>query len=612
MKRRVLVAISHPQVAQGLVDVLSMDPQYEVLSATLADAALAAREWKAELVLADAPAARQLRDLGPRLVVTAAGDGLIAQATAEQVRAAGWIYVDEVAERLGSFIPERQRVAAPAVGAGAWVWALLLALGAVALRVSYFIVGTDDPHFTGWYTDSFHHWQIAYLTKEIGVSHGRLWDLGGVEYFWGFIPTVLDALLLAVSFTATLWPLQLLNVAAGSAAVGALYLVGRRYWSHRVGLIVALFFAVNPVSIFTDVSGMQEPVALLFLSLALYWFLDRPVRAGLLLGLAAASRPDYWAFSFAILGSAALILGGLRWRPPFLRLGVISPYLRGYAVVLVPYMLHLWFVIGDPSTPWWARPFYPLYWNFLGNASGQWLADIQPTEHQLGVQAIARILLIVALAGQAITLRSRPRGWPVLVAGLWGATLIGFMLGISKYILAYLDRFWIDRIMLLLYLLVAVLLALALTWLERTAGVRRLASGTALGAVAVLALNFLWIPTIYYRDQIRPGYERNLAFGAQVASLAREGTVIVPGAAVHLTYALVQHGVGAQRLLSANYHPDYTPEAPEEFLAWLRRFDVRWMVIAPGDAFYENVARHEPAHFQLARQDIFHVYAVTP
>ncbi len=604
MKSRVLVAISHPQVASGVIGVLSLDPRFEVLSATPADAGAAAREWRAELVLADAPTARQLHDLGERLVVTAAGDGLVAQATAEQVHAAGWIFVDEVAERLASFLPKRERVARPAVGAGAWAWVLLLTLGAVALRVGYLAVGTDDPHFTGWYTDSFHHWQIAYLTKEIGFSQGRLWDLGGVEYFWGFIPTVLDALLLTVSFTTTLWPLQVLNLVAGSAAVGVLYLVGRRYWSHRVGLIVALFVAVNPVSVFTDVSGMQEPVALLFLSLALLWFLDRPARAGLMLGLAAASRPDYWAYSLAILGSAALILGGLRPRPPFVRLGAIAPYLRGYAIVVVPYMLILWMQTGNPI--------YPLYWNFLGNARGQWLADIQPTEHQLGIQAIARILLVASLAGQALVARSRPRGWPVLVAGLWGATLIGFLLGLSKYILAYLDRFWIDRIMLLLYLLVAVLVALALTWLERTAGVRRLASGTALGVLAALALNALWVPTLFYRDQIRAGYDRNLDFGAQVASLAREGTVIVPGAAVHLTYAMVQHGVGARRLLSANYHPDYTPEAPDEFLAWLRRYDVRWMVIAPGDLFYEDVARHEPTHFALVRQDIFAVYAVTP
>jgi len=31
---------------------------------------------------------------------------------------------------------------------------------------------------------SYHHWQISYLTLKIGLAHGRMWDLNGMEYYW--------------------------------------------------------------------------------------------------------------------------------------------------------------------------------------------------------------------------------------------------------------------------------------------------------------------------------------------------------------------------------------------------------------------------------------------
>jgi len=55
----------------------------------------------------------------------------------------------------------------------------------------------SDPNIVGWYTDVFHHWQVAYLSKEIGFKQEvwRLWDFKGMEYFWGVLhPVVLAAL----------------------------------------------------------------------------------------------------------------------------------------------------------------------------------------------------------------------------------------------------------------------------------------------------------------------------------------------------------------------------------------------------------------------------------
>lgn len=612
MSGSVVIAIANPRVAAGIVDELREDARYDVIAApTPGEAAAIAEERQADLLLADPESARGIPGaLSARVVVATTGDTDLALAVAREIGAAGWVKANDVAELLPQLL-RRVRAAASAqarteVGIPARAWALTFAAAAVLFRALYLLAGTDDPGFTGWYNDSYHHWQISYLSKEIGFFRGpRLWDLGGMEYFWGFIPTILGALFLAVTFTTALWPLQLLNVAAGSATVAVLYLVGRRYWSHRVGLLIALFFAVNPVSVFVDTSGMQEPVALLFLSLALLWFLDHPFRAGLMLGLAAASRPDYWVYSLAILASATFIVGRARKRTAFLDFRAIAPYLLGWAVPMTPYVLHLWIQTGNPL--------YPLYWNFLGNARGEWLLDVQPTPAQQLGQAVARVLLVAAIAGHVLVLRRRPQGWPVLVAGLWGVTLVGVMLGLSKYVLAYLERFWIDRIMLLLYLLAAVLVAVGVVALERRLRLERFMTGTALGLLVVLGLNALWLPTITYREQIRTWYATERAFGEKVAAIADEGTVLVPGAAVHLTYVLVQRGLGSDRLLSNVYHPDYRPGAPQEFLAWLRKHDARWLVIDRKDAFYRQVIAEERGRFvEVAAGGAFQLFRVTP
>ena len=72
-------------------------------------------------------------------------------------------------------------------------WLALAAAWTVALvpRVFalFFLTDPENPG-DGWHGDVFHHWQIAYLTKAIGLwdpNGPRLWDLKGLDYFWGLI-----------------------------------------------------------------------------------------------------------------------------------------------------------------------------------------------------------------------------------------------------------------------------------------------------------------------------------------------------------------------------------------------------------------------------------------
>jgi hypothetical protein len=475
-------------------------------------------------------------------------------------------------------------------------WVLGFAGLAALMRVAYLLIGTSDSRFVAWYIDSFHHWQISYLSKEIGLAQGRLWDLGGMEYFWGAIPALLGALAMAVTFSSDLWPMQLMNIVAGSASVGVLYLVGRRYWGHWAGIALALFFAVSPVSVLTDASVMQEPVAFLFLVLALYFFVERPLLAGVLLGLAASSRPDYWLYSGAILATGLVALRARGSLTAGYRTAL--PYVLGYAIGIGPYVLHLWLLTGNPV--------YSLYWNFLGNVRGEWMPEVEPTVRQLQAQAAARVLFGIGIVGLAITAWRRPTGWPVIAAGLWGLFLIGYVLGISKYILGYLDRFWFDRIMLLPYLAVAVLIAVGVARLARVPRVGRPIAGLALAA-AVIGLSAMWVPIGRYQTDAG-GFQRDLDFADRAAAVATTGRILVPGDAVVATYGLVHEGVGAQRLLSQLYHP----EEPAALAAWLREMDVRWIFLKAGDGFWSDLVRSDPERFPLRLSWVYDLYEVRP
>ncbi|HDJ22223.1 MAG TPA: hypothetical protein ENF19_03360, partial [Candidatus Bathyarchaeota archaeon] len=47
-----------------------------------------------------------------------------------------------------------------------------------------------------WNPDSYHHWQISYLSLHLGFKEWRLWDLLGCEYYWGMLPHLTQAALM--------------------------------------------------------------------------------------------------------------------------------------------------------------------------------------------------------------------------------------------------------------------------------------------------------------------------------------------------------------------------------------------------------------------------------
>jgi hypothetical protein len=132
-------------------------------------------------------------------------------------------------------------------------WVLLVAIGALIPRLTYLFVFSDPENAGHGFTDAYHHWQIAYLTKEIGLSHGpRLWDIRGVEYFWGLLHPVLMDLLFFATGSVDIVLARLLSLAFGSLAVVLIFLLCHRYWGMPVAVAASAFAALSPASVFND------------------------------------------------------------------------------------------------------------------------------------------------------------------------------------------------------------------------------------------------------------------------------------------------------------------------------------------------------------------------
>lgn len=109
------------------------------------------------------------------------------------------------------------------------LFAFLVFLIAFVPRALYLFV-FSNPNFPGWYTDVFHHWQIAYLSKEVGFSHGflRLWDFKGMEFFWGLLHPLVLVFLFYITGSISIIIPRLLSIFGGSLSIVFLYFLIRR------------------------------------------------------------------------------------------------------------------------------------------------------------------------------------------------------------------------------------------------------------------------------------------------------------------------------------------------------------------------------------------------
>jgi len=465
---------------------------------------------------------------------------------------------------------------------------------ALSLRLLFLFAGPGGPENCGWYWDSYHHWQIAYFTWRVGVHRGpRLWDLGGMEYFWGVLPPLVEAGLMALFRTASIVPYRVANCLFGSASVLVLCSLVGAYFSRGAGLAAALICAVNPVLVVADASGMEEPLAILLLLLGVWHYGRGEFRAGILLALASMCRAEYWLLSMGLLG---LYLVVERSSTRFV------PALSGWLLAMAPYLWHLW-VYAE------GNPIYPIYHNFYGSAVGRWLARVSLTPHQALVRYAFVAVFLASAASLLLLARRRPRAYPVYALFLGYTLFISFMLGFTAYTACYVDRFLVDRIFSLDHMFIALLVSAAIFGHSKSRAPRLSALHLDKAALALILLAFLalWTPVARYYTDYGRALEGSEALAEFVADSYQGGTVLVPGSEPAFTYYLVQRGVTATQILSGKYHP----ADPEECMGWLKAHGVTLAVVPEADEFYLGLVERFGANFTRLRGDGLQVYRVT-
>ena len=483
-----------------------------------------------------------------------------------------------------------------------WGWTLALAGGAALPRLLYMFVLTD-PENPGIrrYGDVWHHWQIAYLTKEIGLSAPggpRLWDLKGLDYFWGVLHPLLMVGLFDLTGSIDIVLNRLVSAAFGVVVVVLLFHICRRFWGTHVAVGAALIAILLPTSVMNDASGMLEPLGVALL-LAGVWAWPRRggFWAGLAFGVATMARAEAWIFSLGMVVAAHLRREGWQQR---------LPLLAGFVAVMLVYMK----VLQDQT----GNAIYPLWWNFFANAVGKW--EFAPVSaSQASVRPVLGALLAVAAIGLAWALITRPPSYMLLTFGFGYWVFVAGMLGFTSYLASWVWWMPITRVFAFPYVFAGVLLAVALLWwAPRRLGNRILPfAWTAVGATLVVT-QVAWVPIAQVFGPSEAEWHAVQAESVQLGAWYNQApyaghALAVPPERPDITYGLARFGgVEGKHLVSEMYDPfaylpsgyryeDHEAAVTTLVQCWLGDTDTRLIAIPRNDPNYALLQQLNPSWF---------------
>lgn len=432
-------------------------------------------------------------------------------------------------------------------------WWALVAVWTVALLprlyALFFITDPQNPG-DGWHGDVFHHWQIAYLTKEIGLwdpNGPRLWDLKGLDYFWGVLHPLLLVALFYVSGSVDIIIPRLVSVFFGALAVVLVFSLCRRYWGLGVAIAAGLFAALLPTSVFIDATGFLEPMGIALVLLGIWLWPKRGLWAGVAWSLAAMARAEAWIFSLGMLVATYFRRAHERER----LLATVA-----WIVVIVAYMK----VLLDRT----GNPIYPVYWNLLANIFGQWEFATNLTPDQLAARPYLVALMFAGLAGLIWTLWRRPPSYMFLTFGFGYLTYTGLSLGLTSYLKSWESWFWQERFFLFPYEFAGVLLAVALLGeAPRRWGHRVIPIGSAAIVLILLAAQAEWMPILSMYRATNVTWAQSQGAAAQLMDVynqpAYRGSVLnIPPDKPAMFYAMVEyHGLQGRNVVGQLYDPFY-------------------------------------------------------
>lgn len=489
-------------------------------------------------------------------------------------------------------------------------WKVLVAPSIVFLlalipRLLY-IFAIGNPNFPGWYTDTFHHWQIAYLSKEIGFHHGflRLWDFKGMEFFWGLLHPLVLAILFSLTGSISILIPRLLSTFGGSVSIVLLYLLIKKYFNKPTAWAVAIFASFFPITLFSNTVGMQEELAQPFIFGALLIWVQYPILAGIFFVLASMVRAEYWLFAVGLV-FAMIILRK--------RLDKVLLLIVVYTIGIIVYMKYLVNYTGN-----WI---YPIYWNFLASVKGEWFQDLPVVGEKLLAKHISQGIFAFGVAGALITLIKKPKSALLYLFGFGNIIFIGFMVGLGSYVKGYIPRFWVDRLYNWPYLFTAILIIILFFYvipnlLGKFKAIGFVFAGLIL-VVGLAASQFIWKPINLFMQPVEKIYNTEKSQASEIAKYYQRGKILLPEDRPYITYFLAHdYNISGKNMIGQMFDPFYYFEDRgnpfknwskdrEKIISWLKDEDIQLIVLTVKKPTYLGLIKREPKLFEkLPSEDI--------
>src|SRR3989344_3902456 len=469
---------------------------------------------------------------------------------------------------------------------------------AIIPRLFYIFV-FSNPNFPGWYTDTFHHWQIAYLSKEIGFQQGflRLWDFKGMEFFWGLLHPLVLVILFYITGSISILVPRLLSVFGGSISIVLLFCLIKRYFNRQAAWATVIFATFFPITLFSNSVGMQEELAMPFVLASFLLWPNTPILAGFSLALASMVRAEYWLFALGLAFSTLLSRKNA---------DKAIILIASYLTIILFYMKYLANYTGSYI--------YPIKWNVLASVKGEWFVNLPIVGEKLVAQTISRGIFAFGVAGAIVTLIRRSKHMLLYLYGFGNIVFIGFMVGFGSYVKGYIPRFWGDRLYNWPYLFAMILIVIALFYyLPKLAG--KLSTTVyvfswLLLLTGLVVSQIIWKPINFFMQPVAAIYKSEKHWAAQIAGAYQDGTILLPEDRPYITYFLAHdYKIPGKNMEGQMFDPFFYFKDQENpfsnwgeerkiVLDWLKRDNIKLLVLTTPKSTYQGLIDREPDLFK--------------
>ncbi len=219
----------------------------------------------------------------------------------------------------------------------------IILIVALLVRLGYLWYYRSLPEWPMLTVDNWYHHNWAQA-----IANGHIF--GDTTYFRAPFYVWSLALVYAL-FGPTLWAARLFGTLLGVCSVAMTYLIGRRVFDHRTGLLAALLQTFTPIIVYFDGELLLDPLFTLLFQVAVLFFVkwrdDHKARdlllSGLAFGLGAITRPT--VLPLLIIPLWFLLRDSLPWR---LRLRHVVMLLLGVVACVGLTLIRNVVVAGDP------------------------------------------------------------------------------------------------------------------------------------------------------------------------------------------------------------------------------------------------------------------------